>query len=99
MTGYLLSPAAQADLAGIWDYTVRHWGEAQADRYILAIRDACAALAEGRRKGQPIDIIRPGYRKLAVGSHVLFFRITDAGQIDVMRILHQRMDVAARLRE
>ena len=31
--GYALSPAARADIEEIWDYTVRHWGEAQAERY------------------------------------------------------------------
>jgi len=44
MTGYLLSPAAQADLEQIWEYTARNWGEDQAARYILGIRDACRAL-------------------------------------------------------
>jgi toxin ParE1/3/4 len=97
MRGYKLSPAAKADLGDIWDYTARHWGEYQADRYVLGIRDACEALATGRRKGIAIDDIRAGYRKLAVGSHFLFYRLTDAGLV-VVRILHQRMDVATRLR-
>jgi toxin ParE1/3/4 len=47
MTGYLLSPAAQADLGQIWDYSAQTWGEDQADRYVLGIRDACQALANG----------------------------------------------------
>ena len=37
-----------------------------------------------------------GYRKLAAGSHTLFYRVNadDAGDvIDVARVLHQRMDV------
>ena len=97
MTGYLLSPAARADLSDIWDYSARNWGEEQADRYVLAIRDACATLADGRRRGHAIDGIRPGYGKLAVQSHFLFYRLTDAKLIDVVRILHQRMDVAAHL--
>ena len=99
MKGYVLSPAAQADLGEIWDYSARNWGAEQADRYILAIRDACEAVADGRRQGRPIDDIRPGYRKLALASHFLFYRITDAGMIDVIRILHQRMDVASRLQD
>jgi toxin ParE1/3/4 len=99
MTGYVLSPAAQADLEAIWTYTAETWGEAQARRYILAIRDACQALANGMASGRRIDDIRPGYRKLPVGSHTLFFRTADTGQIDVVRILHQRMNVAGRLGE
>lgn len=98
MTGYLLSPAAQADLGQIWDYSARMWGKDQADQYVLDIRDACAALADGSRQGGPIDAVRPGYRKLAVASHILFYRATDTGLIDMVRILHQRTDVAAHLR-
>ncbi len=98
MTGHLLSPAAQGDLRSIWDYSARNWGEDQADRYILAIRDACTALADGRKHGRPIDNIRPGYRKLAVQAHFLFYRVTEARLIEVVRILHERMDVAAHLR-
>jgi toxin ParE1/3/4 len=99
MKGYVLSPAAQADLGEIWDYSARYWGEDRADRYIREIRDACAALADGSRHGRPIDPIRPGYRKLAVGAHFLFFRATDAGLIEVIRILHGKMDVAAHLED
>jgi toxin ParE1/3/4 len=35
--------------------------------------------------------VRPDYRKYPSGSHVLFYRLTDDG-IDVVRILHERMD-------
>jgi toxin ParE1/3/4 len=77
----------------------RNWGTDQAARYILGIRDACQALADSRRQERPIDDIRPGYWKLAVGSHVLFYRVAEAGLIDVIRILHQRMHVAAHLQE
>ena len=99
MKGYLLSPAAQADLGQIWDYSARNWGEEQADRYILNIRDACNALSDGSRQGRPVEAIRTGYRKLAVEAHFLFYRINEAGLIDVIRILHQRMDVAAHLQD
>jgi len=99
MMGFLLSPAARADLEGIWDYTARTWGEAQAERYILAIRQACMGLADGTRQGRPIDEIRAGYRKLAVESHFLFYRLNERGVVDVVRILHRRMDVPSRLAE
>lgn len=97
MRGYVLSPSARADLDAIWDYTVERWGEVQAERYVFAIRDACAALAAGSRIGKAIDEIRPGYRKLAVGSHILFYRIGNVGRIEIVRILHQRMDVGSRI--
>lgn len=94
MTGYVLSPHARADLSGIWDYTADHWGIDQADHYVREIATACSELARGRRQSRPIDDIRPGYAKLLVGAHVLFFRRNDIGQSEVVRILHQRMDFA-----
>ncbi len=43
--------------------------------------------------GRACDDVRPGYRKHAVGSHVLYYRLISGEIIDVVRILHQRMDV------
>ena len=92
MAGYALSPAARADIEEIWDYTVRHWGEAQAERYTRNIRDACEALGDGTLSGRSAEDIRAGYRKTAVGSHVMFYRVR-ADVVEIIRILHRSMDV------
>jgi len=42
-------------------------------------------------KSVDIRDVRRAYRKSRAGSHVIFFKFTDDG-IDVVRILHQRMD-------
>ncbi len=89
------SPAAAADLDNIWDYTVEEWGTDQADRYTDDIQDICRSLARGDKRGRDVDA-RAGYRKQAVGKHFVFFRVTDAG-IEVIRILHQSMDVERHL--
>jgi toxin ParE1/3/4 len=91
--GYILSPPARADLDAIWDYSAETWGDEQAERYVRDIRAACGALASGHKKGRSAEDIRGGYRKLSVGSHLLFYRTTDEGVIDVIRILHQHMDL------
>jgi len=91
MSGFILSPAAQTDVDHIWDYTAANWNIDQAERYIGDIRDTCRALAAGEKVSRAVDI-REGYRKISVGSHILFFRITDAGLIFIVRILHQSMD-------
>lgn len=97
MRVYRLSPAARADLDGIWDYTEQNWGRTQAERYINEIRAACEALVSGARQGRSAEAIRKGYFKLAVGSHFLFYRLASDGAVDVVRILHQRMDVPTHL--
>ena len=88
---YVLSPRAQADIEGIWDYTMERWGEEQAVRYIRLLQDAIQAVAEKPRRGRPCDYIRAGYRKYPSGSHMIFYR-TIAEGIDVVRVLHQSMD-------
>jgi len=93
---FRLSPAAQGDLDGIFDYTVQPWGLEQAVRYTLALENACAALAEAPARAQDCSHIRPGYRRGAIGRHFIYFRIEDYG-IAVIRILHQRMDAPRHL--
>ena len=97
MAGYVLSPAARRDIEQIWDYTEQQWERAQAEHYVLAIRDACQGLAENQLPSRAIDDIRQGYRQVLVGAHLLFFRSSPTGQVDVVRILHRRMDIARHL--
>lgn len=97
MTDVQLSPAARVDLDEIWDYSARRWGVDQAERYIRAIVEACHEIAVDHREGIAVDYIRRGYRKLAVGSHFVFYRQGAVGP-EIIRVLHQRMDVGARLR-
>jgi toxin ParE1/3/4 len=89
---YLLSPAAQVDLEQIWDFTHDRWGVDQAEEYLRELQRAIERAAANPLIGRACDEIRPGYRKLAAGSHVLFYRLTAEG-IDVARVVHQRMDV------
>ncbi len=99
--GYLLSPLALADLSDIWDYSCDNWGADQADAYVLAIHSQCEDLASsaatGRPGGQSAEHIRAGYRKQLVGLHVIFFKGKTGGAVEVVRVLNQRMDVAAHL--
>ncbi len=93
MTQFILSPAAKNDLDGIWNYTVKEWGEAQAERYMRDIKGACYGLASGNQNSLSAENIKAGYRKSLVGSHLLFFKILDDGTINIIRILHQQMDI------
>ena len=96
MAGYALSPAARADLEEIWAYTAGRWGEAQAELYTRDIQAACEKLVDGTERGRSAEDVRAGYRKLAVGSHVMYFRLR-SGTVEIVRILHGRMDVGRRI--
>jgi toxin ParE1/3/4 len=90
---YLLAPAAVLDLERIWDYTADRWDIDQADTYLAEIRRAIERAAANPRIGRACDEIRLGYRKLPAGSHLVFYRVRADGVIDVIRVLHQRMDI------
>lgn len=92
---YKLSPLAEADLEDIWLYTLRAWSLEQADDYHTGMVEAFAGLAAGTKIGRPVDV-REGYFKYAVGSHFVFYRQSDSS-LDVIRVLHQRMDTSAHL--
>ena len=92
-----LSPLAEADLEEIWIYTFRQWSLEQADEYHRGIMAAIEDLAAGSKIWQRTGI-REGYWKYKVGMHVVYFRSSDE-YLDVIRILHGRMDVDAHLRD
>ena len=91
MALFRLSPAAQSDVAEIWNFTAKNWGIDQAEAYIRRIKNAVHIIAGDHRSGRPCDHVRAGYWKYAVGSHMLFYRIDESG-VDVVRILHAHMD-------
>ena len=88
---YLLSPRAAADVEEIWDYTEHRWDADQAERYSRVLQQGIEQIAQDPRRGRRCDQVRPGYRKYSVGSHVIFYRILDE-KVEIVRILHQRMD-------
>jgi toxin ParE1/3/4 len=91
-----LSPAARSDLDEIWTYSAERWGMDRADRYIRDLIGVAEKIASGKRRGRACDDIRPGYFRCTCQSHVIFYKLT-AGSVDVIRILHQRMDFTRRL--
>ncbi|MBN3725524.1 type II toxin-antitoxin system RelE/ParE family toxin [Burkholderia sp. Ac-20379] len=86
-----LTPMAQRDLEDIWSYTFEHWSLDQAERYVGEIIAMFEMLAQGKRVGKPSSA-RDDYLRYLVGSHVVFYREMPH-TLDVIRVLHQRMDV------
>ncbi|WP_449280674.1 type II toxin-antitoxin system RelE/ParE family toxin [Leucobacter sp.] len=91
MTGYRLTPAARRDFSSIWDFTQESWDVRQAESYVTEIRAAIERIADDPGRGRACDEIREGYRRYGTGSHLLFYIERGEG-VDVIRILHQRMD-------
>ncbi len=92
MTGrYVLSPRAKLDMEEIWDHTAKRWGIDQAEIYTRKLWQQIEALAAHPTIGRACPEVRAGYYKYPSGSHYLFYRRINGG-IDVVRILHERMD-------
>ncbi|NLB46430.1 MAG: type II toxin-antitoxin system RelE/ParE family toxin [Microbacteriaceae bacterium] len=91
MTRYRLTPAAQRDLSSIWDFTQDRWDAIQAEAYIGEIREAIERIEGDPGRGRRVDHIRSDYRRYSAGSHLIFC-IERGSSVDVIRILHQRMD-------
>jgi toxin ParE1/3/4 len=91
-----LTEAADRDLSEIYAYSYRHYGEAQAERYLLDL-DACfRRLAEKPKMGRSVDHIRPGYFRFGHAKHAVFYTLLSDG-IRVVRVLHVRMDAPQHL--
>ena len=92
MNRVLFTPAAKRDLESIRDFSFENWGAEKAEDYLRRIFHSARELAERPNLGRSRDDVLPGYRSRRVGSHAIFFKVLDGG-IEVIRILHQRMDV------
>ena len=64
------------------------------ESYIRALWQAIVTAAP--KCGRACDEIRLGYFKFQIGTHMLFYRLTAAG-VQVVRILHSRMDFESHL--
>ena len=85
---------ADADLLSIYIYTYNTWNEEQAIEYTDGLKDTVNKLAANPTRIGTVDrsSVRPGYRSYRYQSHLVFYRVS--GQfVEVVRILHKRMDV------
>ena len=97
MPSFTITNMAKADLKEIGHYTQERWGRDQRDQY-LTMLDACFhQLASNPLQGKDCSDIRNGYRKLSAGSHLIFYRQTLTDTIEIVRVLHGRMDIETRL--
>jgi toxin ParE1/3/4 len=96
---YLISNKAVLDLQEIWLYTLEKWSIEQADRYYNLIIGEIEFICKNIHSGKSMDYIKKGYRVSKVKSHLIFYRISTEQIIEVIRILHESMDIPNRLND
>ena len=95
---FVISKKAISDLEEIWLYTVEKWFLEQADRYYHLIFDEINYICKNIKAGKSMEHVRKGYQASKVKSHITFYRIVN-DNIEVIRILHERMEIENRLNE
>ena len=85
------------DLNDIWDYTFEKWSENQADRYYATLEFACKEIGEYPKLGKEYIDISRNLLGLKSGKHIIFYHLISDDEIEVIRILHERMDLKNRL--
>ncbi len=97
---YVISQEATRDLEAIWLYSKEKWSKEQADNYLNLIFDEIESIAKEPKIGIDYSQIREGYFRSRVKSHFIFYRVNEVqNEIEVIRILHQKMDIETRLED
>ena len=97
-----LASQAELDFSEIITWTLENFGERQAEVYVETLTLAIEALHDGPEQlgAQVRDDIEPGIRTLHVarqgrsGRHLVVFREAQNQCINVLRLLHDSMDLA-----
>jgi toxin ParE1/3/4 len=100
-----LGAAAELDFANIVKWTAENFGAGQSRFYQKTLIQAIGELAEGPdlAGSKARDEIVPGLRTVHVarhgrrGSHFLMYRVAPKTTIEIVRILHDRMDLQRHL--
>jgi toxin ParE1/3/4 len=99
MPAYIISEKALEDINNIWIYTAENWSVEQADRYYNLIIDEIEYIVHNLDMARDFGKIRKLYSYSKVKSHLIFFKKNKANEIEVVRVLHERMDIENRLAE
>lgn len=97
MAKVVLRQEAIDDLNDIWIYTFSKWSEKQADKYYHALEFACKQIGNNPDLGKEYDRISNNLLGLRTGKHIIFYQVRNKDRVEVVRILHERMDLKNRI--
>ncbi len=93
----MVTRKAHADLISIGQYTAKKWGIDRRNSYLKQLDNCFIQIARNPELGTSCDYIAKGYRKFPQGSHLIFYKQSTEGIIQIIRVLHKSMDVELRL--
>jgi len=95
---YRISNQAIEDINNIWIYTFNKWSKEQADRYYDLIIKEIEFISENFMTGKSVEQTRKNYRVTKIKSHLIFYKKFENEIVEIVRVLHQRMDVKKHLK-
>lgn len=97
MAKIILRQEAIDDLNDIWEYTYEEWSENQADKYYEMLKYSCSEIGENPDLGKNYEGISKNLFGLRSGKHIIFYQQISTNEIEIIRILHERMDLKNRI--
>jgi len=99
MANYQLTNKAVDDLSQIWKYTLEVWSEKQADIYYQKLIVTFQEIAISPNSGRNYTNVVENLLGFKVNKHIIFYRILTEDNIEIIRVLHEQMDLKNRLLE
>ncbi len=99
MAKFRFTNKAVYDLTQIWSYTVDKWSEKQADKYYHMLIDNCNEVACNPELGKIYSGVTENLLGFKAGRHIIFYRIIEKDEVEIIRILHEHMDLKNRIIE
>ncbi|MFT5113452.1 MAG: toxin ParE1/3/4 [Parasphingorhabdus sp.] len=96
MGSFRLLPEAENDLESVWKYTVKNWGIDQAHAYFDGLVDIFELLSENPLMCRERKEFTPPVYIHHHARHLVVFILSESG-IDIVRVLHESMDVDTQL--
>lgn len=92
----LISKNAVQDIENILTYTLENWGIKQFHKYKELLEEALVKIEANPEllPSKSRDDLTLGCRSYPVGKHIFFYRVKN-NTLEVIRVLHQRMDIDA----
>jgi toxin ParE1/3/4 len=94
-----LRPSAERDFVEIGDYTRETWSEEQAQIYLQRLLQTIRQIGERPLSGRLLGGVGADYRSRRSGSHLIFYVAKPDGLVEVVRILHEKVDIRRHLHD
>jgi len=70
----------------------------QAEKYYNMLIETCREIADNPDIGKDYSVIAKNLYGITSGRHILFYRRLRSKNVEIVRILHEQMDLKSRIR-